>query len=101
ARAWRMLYAYAPRVCLKPTERWEFQASRGHLTEPEELESGDLVRTTLSASWTKEADGAMASVTAAGAHNDTAHGSRSAFLVEAARRRGPHTLYTRLESLQL
>src|SRR5207237_1375508 len=41
------------RVWYRPTEQWEFQASTGHLTHPEELEPSNIQRTTASASWFK------------------------------------------------
>src|SRR6185503_4094560 len=48
------LDSFSGRVWFKPNAEWEFQASSGHLTEPEELEPGqDVTRTTLSGSWTR------------------------------------------------
>ena len=46
------LDSFSGRVWFKPNDEWEFQASRGRLEDPEELEPGDTIRSTLSASWT-------------------------------------------------
>src|SRR5262249_32481223 len=59
------LDSFSGRVWFKPTEHWEFQASSGRLTSPEELEPGNTVRTTFSGAWTRSIDGAMNSITAA------------------------------------
>ena len=49
------------RVWYRPSDEWEFQASSGRLKTPEELEPGDIVRSTLSASWTQKNGAAMSS----------------------------------------
>ncbi len=41
----------AGRLWLRPSPQWEVQISTGHLVHPEELEPGDLQRTTASVSW--------------------------------------------------
>ncbi|PYR11440.1 MAG: hypothetical protein DMF99_08025 [Acidobacteria bacterium] len=59
------------RVWYRPSDEWEFQASSGRLKTPEELEPGDIVRSTLSASWTQKNGAAISSVTAAYGRNNT------------------------------
>src|SRR5258708_32139035 len=76
------LDSFSGRIWYRPTDEWELQASSGRLVEPEELEPGTIVRSTASASWTRKNGQAISSVTAAIGHNDTDHGSRSAFFVE-------------------
>jgi hypothetical protein len=40
--------SYSGRITFTPTPRWAAQVSTGHLTHPEALEAGDVVRTTAS-----------------------------------------------------
>ena len=40
--------SYSGRITFTPTPRWAAQVSAGHLTRPEALEDGDVVRTTAS-----------------------------------------------------
>ena len=40
--------SYSGRITFMPTPRWAAQVSAGHLTKPEALEQGDVVRTTAS-----------------------------------------------------
>jgi hypothetical protein len=92
------LDSFSGRVWFKPDDRWEFQASAGRLKAPEAAEPGDIVRSTVSASWTKASGAAMTAVTAAFGRNNTDHGNRNALLVEAARHTaGRYTLYGRVE----
>src|SRR5262245_45090675 len=96
------LDSFSGRVWYKPTSEWEFQASSGRLTDPEELEPGhNVVRLTASASWTRM-DGAMiSSVTAGFGRNDSDHRTRSAFFTEGARHDGTNTVYGRFEAVQV
>jgi hypothetical protein len=89
------------RLWFKPSASWEFQISSGRLKDPEALEPGTVVRSSGSVSWTRASGGDVTAVTAAYGRNHTGHGDRGAFLFEVARRRGPNTLYGRVESLQL
>jgi hypothetical protein len=95
------LDSYSGRVWFRPNDEWEFQASSGRLKDPEELEPGNIVRSTASASWTRQKETTIASVTAAFGRNATDHGSRNAFLVEGARQTDTTTIYARLEALQV
>jgi hypothetical protein len=89
------------RVWYRPNDEWELQASIGHLTSPEALEPGNIVRSTASASWTRKNGAAISSVTAGYGRNDTDHGSRNALFVEAARHANANTVYGRFEVLQV
>ena len=92
------LDSYSGRVWIKPNAEWEFQASAGHLVEPEELEpEEDVTRSTVSGSWTRASGTSLTSVTAAFGHNAKEHGSQSAFLLEGARHIDLNTLYGRFE----
>jgi len=64
----------AARLWFRPSREWEFQISTGHLVDPEQLEPGDIQRTTGSASWLRRAgDEDFTAVTAGFGVND-AHG---------------------------
>jgi hypothetical protein len=95
------LDSFSGRVWYRPNGEWELQASSGRLTSPEELEPGNIVRSTASASWTKKDGAAMSSVTAAYGRNDTDHGARNAFFVEGSRHAGSNTVYGRFEAVQV
>ena len=79
---------------------WEFQASTGHLVDPEQLEPGKIERSTASVSWTSKNAGDISSVTAGYGQNDTDHGTRRAVFVEGSRHVGSNTLYGRFEGVQ-
>jgi hypothetical protein len=85
------------RVWYKPSETWELQVSSGRLVEPEELERGNVVRTTASASWTRREDPDFSAVTVAYGVNAAHETRRHAFLAEGTRRRGPNAVFGRIE----
>jgi hypothetical protein len=89
------------RLWLKPTPEWEFQISTGHLISPEQLEPGNIERTTASASWTQRNASDISSVTIGYGQNDTDHGTRHAVFVEGSRHVGVNTIYGRFEGLQV
>ncbi len=89
------------RLWFKPTPEWEFQVSTGHLISPEQLEPGNIERTTASASWTQRNASDISSVTVGYGQNDTDHGTRHAVFVEGSRHVGANTLYGRFEGLQV
>jgi hypothetical protein len=89
------------RLWYKPSASWEFQVSSGRLVHPEELEEGNITRTTASASWMTRADRGFSAVTAAFGVNATDDGRRSAAFVEGTRRRSALSLYGRAEILQV
>jgi hypothetical protein len=95
------LDSFSGRLWYRPNDEWEFQASSGHLKSPEALEPGNIVRSTVSASWTRKNGAAISSVTAAYGRNDTDHGPQSAFFVEGSRHVDTNTIYGRFEALQV
>jgi hypothetical protein len=96
------LDAVSGRVWFKPNAEWAFQVSTGHLVKPEQLEPGNLERTTASASWTRASGGNIDAVTAGYGRNDTTYElGRSAAFIEGARHAGLNTLYGRAEVTQL
>ncbi len=95
------LDSFSGRIWFKPAAGWELQASSGRLVEPEELEPGNIVRSTLSLSWTRASGSDVAGFTSAYGRNDGDHGSEQALLVEGARQIGRRAFYTRFETLQI
>jgi hypothetical protein len=95
------LDSVSARLWFRPTSEWALQVSTGHLTQPEELEPGNIERTTASVSWTRTGGANVAGITAGYGRNDTDHGARNAFLLEGARHWGANTIYSRLEVLQV
>jgi hypothetical protein len=89
------------RIWFRPNAEWEVQASTGHLVDPEQLEPGNIERSTASVSWTERNASDISSVTAGFGRNDTDQGARSAVFIEGARHQGSNTLYTRFEGLQV
>lgn len=96
------LDSWSSRLWFRPDTEWEFQVSHGFLREPEELEPGDLRRTTASAGWMRESGehDFTAAMVALG-RNDKEHGAFHGFLAEATRRFGMNTVYSRLEVQQV
>jgi hypothetical protein len=94
------LDSYSGRVWFRPTEDWEIQASTAHLEHPEELEPGNITRSTSSLAWTRTHETGFTAVTIAFGRNDTDHGSRNAFLAEGAKRFGKNGVYGRFEAVQ-
>ena len=95
------LDSFSGRVWYRPNDEWELQASSGRLKNPEELEPGEVVRSTLSAAWTRKNGQAISAVTAGFGRNNTDHGSRNAFFVEGARHLDMNTVYGRFEAVQV
>src|SRR5690349_13427955 len=94
------LDSYSGRVWFKPTAEWEFQISSGKLKSPEQLEPGNVVRSTASASWTRTRGSSITGVTAGFGRNNTDHGNGNAFFLEGARKTAATTLYSRFEAVQ-
>lgn len=96
------LDSVSARVWYRPSDEWEFQASSGRLTSPEQLEPDvNVVRSTVSASWTQKNGSSISGVTAAFGRNDSDRGSQNAFVVEGARHVDLNTMYARFEALQV
>ena len=89
------------RVWFRPTDRWEFQASSGHLMDPEELSPGNVQRTTASASWLDRSDPDFSAVTIGYGVNSTGHGTRHAVFAEGTRHVGRNSTFFRTEVLQV
>jgi hypothetical protein len=75
--------------------------SSGHLVDPEALEPGNIVRSTISISWTRKKDADLTGITGGYGRNDTDHGARSSGFVEGARHVGANGLYGRIEALEV
>jgi hypothetical protein len=89
------------RVWYKPNDEWEFQVSTGHLTHPEELEAGDVQRTTASGSWFARDGDDFTAVTVGYGANVTDDATRHAVFAEATDRFGGTSLFGRGEALQV
>lgn len=92
------LDSYSARIWFTPTPNWAFQFSRGHLTNPEAAEPGDLDRMTASVSYNRNwSDGNWASSLIWG-RNHEEHGNSNAYLLEStANFMDKNYLYTRIE----
>jgi hypothetical protein len=95
------LDSFSGRVWYRPNDEWELQASSGRLKSPEELEPGDVVRSTISGAWTRKNGRAISAVTTGFGRNNTDHGNRNAFFVEGSRHLDANTFYGRLEAVQV
>ncbi len=91
------LDSFSGRIWFKPTAEWEFQISSAHLKHPEELEPGDITRTTGSAGWFKKDGDNFTAVTVGIGVNSTDDVSRHAFFGEATRHSGLNSIFGRLE----
>ena len=89
------------RVWFRPADRWEFQVSTGHLKNPEELEPGNIQRTTASGSWFNRDGDDYTAITAAYGVNAAEHGRRHAAFGEITKHVGLNSLFTRMELLQV
>jgi hypothetical protein len=89
------------RLWFRPREEWEFQASSGYLRNPDELEPGNIVRTTTSGSWLKRDGDNFTAAMAAYAMNVGEHTDRSSFLIELTRRNGMFSWYGRGEIVEV
>jgi hypothetical protein len=94
------LDSFSGRLWYKPNDEWELQASSGRLKNPEQLEPGNVVRSTVSASWTRKNGAGISSVTAAYGRNNTDHGNRLALFAEGSRHTRMNTIYGRVEAVQ-
>jgi hypothetical protein len=95
------LDSVAGRLWYRPNDEWELQASSGRLKSPEELEPGDVVRSTVSASWTRKKGQTISAITAGLGRNNTDHGARTAAFVEGSRHLDRTSLYGRFEAVQI
>jgi hypothetical protein len=95
------LDSYAARAWFRPTEEWGFQVSSGKLIEPEQLEEGNVIRTTASASWFRQGSQGLRAVTAGygvnAAHGERRHGVFGEFTME----RQPYSFSGRVDLQQV
>ncbi|HKW00012.1 MAG TPA: hypothetical protein VJN96_09305 [Vicinamibacterales bacterium] len=93
--------SFAGRVWFRPTKEWEVQVSTGRLKEPEELEPGDVQRTTASASWFRQSEAGISAVTVGygvnAAHGEQRHGVFGEFTLE----RHANSVFGRVEFQQV
>jgi hypothetical protein len=95
------LDSWAARLWVRPRAEWELQISHGFLQDPEELEPGNVRRTTASAGWMRKADRDLSAVTVVFGRNDKEHGAFYGLLTEATHHVGLNSLYGRLETQQI
>jgi hypothetical protein len=88
------------RVWYRPSDDWEFQASTGFLKHPEELEPGNLVRTTFSGSWFKRHESDFTAMTVGYGLNHKDEGNHGSFFSEATWHGGMNSVYGRFEAHQ-
>jgi hypothetical protein len=74
--------SWSARVWYRPSPSWSFQVSHGFLNEPEASEEGDVRRTTVSGSWSRQRDNGWTAVTGAWGLNKKLGGDYNAFLLE-------------------
>ena len=91
------LDSVATRLWLRPNDRWEFQASTGRLKDPEELEPGNVQRTTVSGSWFKKNDVDFTAMTVGYGVNAAHETTRHAVFGEVTRRMGSNSFFGRAE----
>jgi len=90
------------RVWFRPAPAWEVQVSTGHLVDPEELEPGNVQRTTASVSWFDRADDHHFGAVTIGYGVNAAHDTqRHAGFIEATRHLGANSWSVRGELLQV
>ena len=95
------LDSVSARAWYRPTAQWEFQLSTGGLTHPEELDPGNIQRTTTSGSWFKRDGTDFTAIMVGYGVNVTDEANRHAVFGEAAQRRGIYSLFGRVEVLQV
>jgi hypothetical protein len=96
------LDSWSVRGWYRPTAEWNIQVSHGFLTHPEELEEGDLRRTTVSATWTRPRAPGTTAVTLGWGRNRKIGSTYQALLAELTRQYRWHgAIYWRAEAVQV
>ncbi len=95
------LDSWSVRGWYRPRPSWTFQISHGFLDDPEELEAGDVRRTTASASWMRGRSNGSDAVTIAYGRNNKEGADFSAVLAESMHVFGRYTAYGRYEAVQV
>ena len=85
------LDSWATRLWFRPGMRWAVQVSHGFLKDPEELEPGNVRRTTATASWTRRRGSDFAAITAGYGRNEAVDVESGLLLVGHASRDGAPT----------
>ena len=92
------LDSVAGRVWYHPNEEWEFQVSSAQLKEPEELEPGDITRTTASGAWFRRTGDDFTAITVGYGQNNKEDVRQHSLLAEGTRHFGVNSLYGRMEA---
>ena len=93
--------SFAGRLWFRPSPQWLFQISTGHLVHPEELEPGNLQRTTASVQWLGRATDEDFSAVTAGFGVNASHGVvRHAVFGEYTRQLASTALSARAELVE-
>lgn len=88
------------RLWYRPADDWEFQVSTGHLRHPEELEPGNIQRTTASGAWFSRHGSDFTAATIGYGVNVTDEATRQAAFGEVTRHVGSNSMFGRIEWLQ-
>jgi hypothetical protein len=91
------LDSWSVRGWYRPSRAWSFQLSHGFLRSPEELEPGNVRRTTASASWTRGGT----STSLIYGRNEKTSADYNAVLAESTHRFGLNAVYGRYEATQV
>jgi hypothetical protein len=89
------------RMWYRPTDEWEFQGSTGHLVQPEQLEPGNIERTTLSASWLRRNGSDFSALTVGYGVNALETTNRQAIFGEGTRHANGVSIFGRVEVVQV
>jgi len=95
------LDSISARLWYRPNARWELQVSTGHLKDPEQLEPGDIERTTASGAWLVRNGTDFTAVAFGYGVNATNEGHRQAVFGEATRHVGQTSIFGRVEVVQV
>ena len=95
------LDSFAGRVWFKPREEWEFQLSSAHLKHPEELEEGEITRTTASAGWLKRTGDNFSAVTVGYGRNNRQDAAQNSVFGEGTWHNGASSIFGRVEVHQV
>jgi hypothetical protein len=95
------LDSWAARVSYRPSRAWHIQVSHGFLKEPEQLEPGDIRRTTASVSWQLGLGDNELALSAMVGHNTRTYTDTTAFLSELTLHHNRFFGYGRYEQLQI
>ena len=95
------LDSWSVRGWYRPSPSWTFQLSHGFLNDPEELEAGDVRRTTASASWNRAHRSGTTSTTVAYGRNNKEGADFTAVVAESTHTFGANALYGRFEAVQV